>query len=166
LISAMGGKRPKIHDGAFVHEAAVVIGDVVIEEGANIWPNAVIRGDIEQIHIGKGCSIQDGAIIHTDPSAPVTIGEGTTVAHGCIIHGCKVGSRTLIGMGAIVLTGAEIGDECIIGAGAVVPEGKKIPCRSIAMGIPAKVIRDANDSDIMRIQITTAAYLELAKKYR
>lgn len=166
MISSIGGKKPKIHDGAFVHDAAMVIGDVVIEEGANIWPNAVIRGDIEQIRIGKGCSIQDGAIIHTDPGAPATIGDGTTVAHGCIIHGCKAGSRSLIGMGAIVLTGAEIGDECIIGAGAVVPEGKKIPSRSIAMGIPAKVIRDVNDSDIMRIKMTAAAYLELAKKYR
>lgn len=166
MISNLGGKKPKIHEGAFVHDAAIVIGDVVIEEGANIWPNAVLRGDIEQIWIGKGCSIQDGAIIHTDPGAPVTIGEGATVAHGCIIHGCKIGSRSLIGMGAIVLTGAEIGEECIIGAGALVPEGKAIPRRSIAMGVPAKVIRGADDGDIKRIGMTAAAYLELAKKYR
>ncbi len=73
MISAIGGKKPKIHDGAFVHDAALVIGDVVIEEGANIWPNAVIRGDIEQISIGKSCSIQDGVIIHTDPSAPLPL---------------------------------------------------------------------------------------------
>ncbi len=166
MIQELGGKVPAISKGAFVHEAAVVIGDVIIEEGANVWPGAVLRGDIERIIVKGGSSIQDGAILHTDPGYPTSIGAGTTIAHGCIIHGCVIGDRTLVAMGAIVLTGAEVGSDSIIGAAALVPEGKKIPSNSIAMGIPAKVVRGADANDIRRIKETSAAYLKLMKRYK
>jgi carbonic anhydrase/acetyltransferase-like protein (isoleucine patch superfamily) len=165
LIQELKGKKPSISAKAFVHDAAVIIGDVVIEDGVNVWPGAVLRGDIERITIKERASIQDGALIHTDPGYPTSVGAGSTIAHGCIIHGCTIGNRTLVAMGAIVLTGAGVGSDSIIGAAALVPEGKKIPDKSIAMGIPAKVVRDADSNDIKRIEETNSAYLALMKKY-
>jgi len=165
MIRGLGDKRPLVHAKAFVHETAVVIGDVVIEEEVNVWPCAVIRGDIERITVKKGASVQDGAVLHTDPGFPTIIGERCTVAHGCIMHGCRIGKDTLIAMGAIVLTGAEVGEGCIIGAGAVVPEGKSIPSGTIAIGIPAKVLRSVEAHDKERIKKTAEAYLRLMKKY-
>jgi len=152
VIQELDGKVPSISREAFVHEAAVVIGEVIIGDGANIWPGAVLRGDIESITVKDGASVQDGAIIHTDPGFPTLIGRGTTIAHGCIIHGCRIGDWSLVAMGAVVLTGAVVGSNSIVGASALVPEGKNIPDRSIAMGVPAKVVRMANASDIMRVE--------------
>jgi len=166
MIAELNGKMPQIHPKAFVHEAAVVIGDVVIDEEANIWPCAVLRGDIERITVRMGSSIQDGAVVHTDPGYPAIIGEGTTIAHGCIIHGCRIGNHSLVAMGAIVLTGAEVGDYCVVGAGALIPEGKIIPSNSIAMGLPAKVVRCVEEADRARIVRTASAYIDLVKKYK
>jgi carbonic anhydrase/acetyltransferase-like protein (isoleucine patch superfamily) len=165
VIRNLGDKKPSLHSNAFVHEAAVVIGDVRIEEGANIWPGAVLRGDVEKITIGRWTSIQDCTVVHTDPGFPVSIGDCTTIAHGCVIHGCRVGSQTLIAMGAIILTGAEIGDGCIVGAGALVPENMTIPSGYIAMGMPAKVVRRVEEKDLIRIRKTNSAYQKLMKMY-
>jgi len=166
MIEALGSMKPQISPKAFVHDAAVVIGDVLIEDYANVWPCAVLRGDIERITVERRASIQDGAVIHTDPGFPTVIGEGTTIAHGCVIHGCRVGNHSLVAMGAIVLTGSEVGEHCIIGAGGLVPEGKSIPSGTIAMGLPVKVLRNVDEEDIARIERTASAYLELVKKYR
>jgi carbonic anhydrase/acetyltransferase-like protein (isoleucine patch superfamily) len=165
VIRNLGERKPSVHSGAFVHEAAVVIGDVRMEEGANVWPGAVLRGDVEKITIGRGASIQDCTVVHTDPGFPVSIGDWTTVAHGCVIHGCRVGKQTLIAMGAIVLTGAEVGDNCIFGVGALVPEGRVIPNRSIAMDMPAKVVRKVEEKDLVRIRETNGAYQKLMRMY-
>lgn len=165
MIKEWNGKRPLINPSAFIHEMALVIGDVVIDEGTNVWPFAVLRGDIERITIGKNVSVQDGAVIHTDYGFPTIIGDNCIIAHGCIIHGCKIGNNTLIGMGAILLNGAEIGDNCIIAAGALVPEGKKIPSNSVAMGVPAKVVRELNEEDKNRIAKTLEDYKKLMKYY-
>lgn len=166
MIEGIRGKDPTIHPNAFVHDMAVVIGDVVVGEETNIWPFTVIRGDIERITVGKRVSIQDGSILHTDPGFPTVVEDGSTVAHGCILHGCRVGRSTLVGMGAIVLTGAEIGEECIIGAGALVPEGKKIPSGSVVIGLPGKVVRTVDEKDKERIRRTSEAYVNLMKVYR
>ncbi|MGQ9760088.1 MAG: gamma carbonic anhydrase family protein [Candidatus Methanomethylicaceae archaeon] len=166
MIQEIKGKKPWIHPSAFVHAMAVVIGDVNIGEEANIWPFSVLRGDIERITIGKRVSIQDGSILHTDPDFPTVVEDGCTVAHGCILHGCKVGKGSLIAMGAIVLTGAEIGENCIIGAGALVPEGKKIPNDSVVMGVPAKIVRNIERTDLARIKQTSEAYVNLIKAYK
>jgi carbonic anhydrase/acetyltransferase-like protein (isoleucine patch superfamily) len=166
MIESLGSLKPQISPKAFVHDSAVVIGDVIIEEYANVWPCAVLRGDIERITVKRNASIQDGAFIHTDPGFPTVIGEGTTIAHGCVIHGCRIGDHSLVAMGAIVLTGAEVGEHCIIGAGGLVTEGKGIPSKTIAMGLPVKILRDVTQDDIARIEMTASAYLELVKKYR
>lgn len=166
MIQIINGKKPSIHPSAFVHDMALVIGDVKIGEEANVWPFAVLRGDIERISIGKRVSIQDGSILHTDPNFPTIVEDGCTVAHGCILHGCKIGKGSLIAMGAIVLTGAEIGEGCIIGAGALVPEGKKIPSASVVMGVPAKVVRSIEEADLARIKRTSEAYVNLVKAYK
>jgi len=155
-----------IHASAFVHEMASIIGDVLVKEEANIWPFAVLRGDIERITIGRRVSIQDGSVLHTDPGFPTLVDDGCTVGHGCILHGCQVGKNTLIGMGAIILTGAKIGEGCIVGAGALVPEGKEIPESSVVIGVPAKVVRAVEDRDRERIRRTSEAYLGLMKMYK
>lgn len=166
MIRELQGIRPQIDLKAFVHEDAVVIGDVIIEEGANVWPCAVLRGDIERIIIKSGASIQDGAVLHTDKGYPTNVGKGTVIGHGCIIHGCRIGNNTLVGMGAIILTGAEIGDDCVIGAGALIPEGKTVPSGSVMMGLPAKNVRSIEERDKERIRETAGAYHELVRKYR
>ncbi len=165
MIQEINGKKPIISPSVFLHENAIIIGDVIIEDNSNIWPFVVIRGDIERISIGKNVSIQDGSIIHTDFGFPVTIGDNCIIGHGCILHGCKIGNNCLIAMGAIILTGAEIGNECIIGAGALVPEGKKIPDRSVVIGIPGKIVRNIEEKDLIRIKNTIETYKNLTKLY-
>jgi len=165
LIEEAGGKKPIIHAGAFVHPAAVITGDVVVEDGANIWPCAVLRGDIETVTVGRYTSIQDGSVLHTDLGYPTVVGGGCVVGHACILHGCKVGANSLIGMGAILLTGSEVGEGSIVAAGALVPEGKKIPPNCVAMGMPAKVVRNIEAADRERIKETADAYRAIVKKY-
>ncbi len=155
------GKKPKVHGEAYVDDAALLIGDVTVESEANIWPGAILRGDIEPIHVGIGASVQDGAIIHTDPGYRAEIGENCTIAHRCIIHGCKVGRGSLVAMGAILLTGVEVGEDCLIGAGALLPEGMVVPPRTVAMGIPAKIVRTVTEKDLSRIRATNQAYRRL-----
>ncbi len=166
MIESLNEHTPIISKNAFVHQSAVLIGDIIVEEEANIWPQAVLRGDMERITVRKRASIQDSTIVHTDPGFPAEIGEGTTIGHGCIIHGCKIGNNSLVAMGAIILTGAQVGDNCIIGAGGLVTEGKYIPNGSVALGIPAKIIRNVSDEDVFRIEKTNSAYIELVKKYK
>ena len=165
MIRQLGNIKPEIHQGAFIHEQALVIGDVMVEEDANIWPGAILRGDIERITIGRGASIQDGTIIHTDPGFPVEVGEWTAVGHGCTVHGCSVGNNSLVGMGAILLTGSKVGNQCIIGAGALVPEGMVIQDGFIALGIPAKIVRKVEERDRKRIEETVNAYQKLMRRH-
>ena len=126
--------------GAYLHATAVVTGDVELGEGVSLWPQVVIRGDIAPIRVGAGTNLQDGVILHTEYDVPLLVGEGTVVGHRAVLHGHLVGQGCLIGMGAMLLSGSEIGDECIIAAGAVVTERKKIPARSLVMGMPGKVV--------------------------
>lgn len=149
----------------YVATTAVVTGDVVLSPGANIWFHAVVRGDLARITIGPRTNIQDGTIIHTDTDAPMSIESGVVVGHGAILHGKSIGQDTLIGMGARLLSGCEIGAECIVAAGALVTEGRRIPPRSVVMGMPAKVVRAATDEDIRRTHEICAHYLEMAQRY-
>ena len=133
---------------AYVHPDATVIGDVVLEDGANVWPGAVLRGDVERIWLGAQTSFQDNSVAHADPGFPVDIGRDCIVGHGVIVHGATIGARCLIGMGSTLLTGCEIGDESIVGADSLVTEGKKFPPRSLIMGSPARVVREVTDEDL------------------
>src|SRR5262245_34374205 len=123
----------------YVADNAIVMGHVAVDTGANIWFNSVLRGDLAQITLGRRVSIQDGCIVHTDTAAPQAIEDGVVVGHGAILHGRHIGRDTLVGIGARLLSGSEIGEECLIAAGAVVTEGRRIPPRSVVMGIPGKV---------------------------
>ena len=161
------GKTPQLGHQAFVYSSAVLIGDVVLEEGANVWPGAVLRGDVERIQLGAYTSFQDNAVAHTDPGFPITVGPDCIIGHGVILHGATVGARCLIGMGAILLNGCRIGDECIVGAGALVTQGKVFAPRSLIVGSPAKAVREVTDDDLVpraelrdRYARRSLAYLE------
>ena len=144
---------------------AVVIGNVEIGEDASIWFGAVVRGDLDVIRIGRGCNIQDGAVLHTDPGLPLTLGENCSVGHLAMVHGCTIGRGSLIGIGAIVLNKAVIGEECLVGAGTLVPEGKTFPPRSLILGSPGRVARQITDEDVARMQRTAAGYQARWKRY-
>lgn len=160
------GKTPKVHEKAYVHPLAVLIGDVEVGAYSSIWPGAVVRGDMEPIRIGARTSVQDNAVVHTDHGFPTIIGDSVTIGHCCVIHGCVIGSFSLVGMGAKVLSGAKVGEGSIIGAGAVVTEGQEVPSGSLCVGVPARVIRKASDSDLKRVKDGVEAYVELAMKYK
>ena len=167
MILAYKGIWPRIDPKAFVEDTALVIGDVEIGARSSIWFRAVARGDVNYIRIGEGTNIQDGCVVHvTLNKFPTFIGSGTTVGHGAIIHGVRVGDHCLIGMGAILLDGAEIGDHCLIGAGSVVPPGMKVPPRTLVMGVPGKPVREVRDDDVERIRNQGLEYLKLAEDYR
>jgi carbonic anhydrase/acetyltransferase-like protein (isoleucine patch superfamily) len=144
---------------------AVVIGDVELGEDASIWFSAVVRGDLDKIRIGRGSNIQDGAVLHTDPGLPLTLGENCSVGHLAMVHGCTVGRGSLIGIGAIVLNTAVIGEECLVGAGTLIPEGKTYPARSLILGSPGKVVRELADDDVARMQRTANGYQQRWKRY-
>ena len=140
------GISPNVHQTAWVHESAVLIGDVDVQAKANVWPGCVLRGDQGRIVIGEETSIQDGSIAHcTGGMSETIIGARCTVGHRVVLHGCIVEDDCLIGMGAILLDNCEIGSGSIIGAGALVPVGKKIPPRSKVMGIPGKIVGEVSD---------------------
>jgi carbonic anhydrase/acetyltransferase-like protein (isoleucine patch superfamily) len=159
--------EPRIDPAAFVHPAAVVLGDVVLEAGANCWPGVVLRGDQGAIRIGAETNLQDGVIAHaTGGLSSVIIGARVTVGHRAILHGCIVEDRCLVGMGSIVLDNARIGTGSVIGAGAVVSANTIVPPGSLVLGIPGRVVRPTNDKDRERIEIGWTTYLRLAREYR
>jgi len=138
-------KVPKVHPSAYVAPTAVIVGDVTVEEGVSIWENAVLRGDVDCIVVGKNSNIQDCAVIHVSTGVPTIIGENVTVGHGAIVHAATIKDNVIVGMNAVVLDNAEVGEGSIIGAGAVVTPGTKIPPKSLAVGVPAKVVRSGDD---------------------
>ena len=159
------GVWPKIDKGAFVAETAAVIGDVEIGKDSSIWYGAVIRGDESPIRIGEKTSVQDNCVLHCDDESPMVIGENVTIGHGAIVHGATIGDNVLIGMGAIILNGAKIGDNAVIGAGAVVKENADIPAGSLAVGVPAKVVRMLTEEQLQERK-ALSYYVELAKDYK
>lgn len=157
---------PQIAASAYVDETAQVIGDVVIGEHSSVWPFAVLRGDMNYIRIGSNVNIQDNCVVHVETDLhPTILEDNVGVGHGVILHGCRIESRCLIGMGAIVLNGAHIGSGSIIAAGALVPERTVIPPGSLFLGIPGKVIRQLTEKDAARIDRTVAAYVKLKEQY-
>ena len=126
---------------------ATIIGDVTLEKNTSIWFNAVLRGDIENIHIGEGSNVQDGSVLHTDPGCPLKVGKNVTVGHLVMLHGCTIGDNSLIGIGAVILNKANIGKNCIIGAKALITENKVIPDNSLVVGSPGKVIREVTEEE-------------------
>lgn len=164
VVAEIFGKTPALSKSCFVHELAFVGGSVELGEFSSVWPYAVLRGDYERIVVGRESNIQDGVVVHADPGYPTIIGDRVTVGHRAVVHGAVIGSNTLIGIGAVVLNGAKIGEWCIIGAGAVVTEGATIPSGSIALGVPAKVIRTVTDKDKELIKAAAEDYVARTKK--
>jgi carbonic anhydrase/acetyltransferase-like protein (isoleucine patch superfamily) len=165
-LFALGNRRPQLHEDTWVAPDANVIGDVVLEEAASVWFGATLRGDNERITVGKGSNVQENCVFHTDMGFPLTIGSGCTIGHKVMLHGCTIGTNSLIGMGATVLNGAKIGDNCLIGAGALVTEGKKIPDGSLVMGTPGKVVRELDEAAIKGLQLSALHYQENMRRFR
>jgi carbonic anhydrase/acetyltransferase-like protein (isoleucine patch superfamily) len=149
----------------YVAQNAVITGDVVLSAGANVWYGTVIRGDLARITLGPRVNVQDGCIIHTDYDQPQELEEGVVVGHGAILHGRRVGRNALIGIGARLLTGCEVGEGCVIAAGALVTEGRRIPPRSVVMGIPGRVVREVTAEELERTHAICSHYLEMAQRY-
>lgn len=158
--------NPRIHPTAFIAPNAVVVGDVTVEEEASIWFGCVLRAEEAPIYIGPRTNIQDLSVIHTDVDRPCRVGAGVTVGHRAVLHGAVVGDGALIGIGAIVLNGAIIGEGAIVGAGAVVPEGTVIPPRTLALGVPARVVRELREEEVERLRRDAAHYVQKAQAYR
>ncbi len=158
--------KPFIAKSAFVAETACIVGDVRLEEESSVWYGAVLRGDEAGITVGRKANVQDNAVVHADRGEDVFIGEGVTVGHGAIVHGCTVGKYSLIGMGAVVLSKAKVGERCIIGAGAVVKEGDAIPDGSMVVGVPGKAIRQLTPENLRYLEQACEEYVKLSKKYR
>lgn len=152
---------PRVHASAYIHPAAVVCGDVTIGDRVSVWPTAVIRGDSATIEIGEDSNIQDGTVVHVDDGMPTKIGRRVGVGHRAIIHGATIEDDCLIAMGAVLLNGVRVGTGSIVGAGAVCPEGMQIPPNSLALGVPAKVVRGTTPAERERIRQTVESYLKL-----
>lgn len=165
-IYRLGDRAPQIAPSAWIAPSAEVIGSVLIEDGASVWFNAVIRGDNELITLGRASNVQDGAVLHADPGFPLTLAAEVLVGHQAMLHGCSIGEGSLIGIQAVVMNGAVIGRECLIGAGALIPEGKVIPDRSLVLGAPGKVVRPLSDQEAAFIRLGCAQYAERARRYR
>ncbi len=166
MIKTVQGKSPLIHPTAFIAERAVIIGDVTIGERSSVWFNTVARGDVNSIRIGDGTNVQDNSMLHvTTNTHPLEIGDCVTIGHSAVVHGCSVESGVLIGMGAIVLDGAEIRKESIVGAGSVVPPGFVLPSGKLAVGVPAKVVRDLTDEEIEDIKTSAENYVKNSRIY-
>lgn len=159
----LDGRRPTLHPTAWVAPSAELIADVVLGEDAGVWFGAVVRADNTAITVGARTNIQEGAMLHSDPGAPLTIGEDCTIGHHAILHGCTVGNGVLIGMGAIVLNRAVVGDGCIVGAGALVTEGKTFPPGHLIVGSPARAVRALDDAARAMLRASAAHYVEKAR---
>lgn len=158
-IYRLDDKTPDIHPSAFVAREATVIGSVILAENTSVWPGAVLRGDNEPITVGRNSNVQEGSVLHTDPGAPLQIGEGVTVGHQAMLHGCTIGDGSLIGIQAVVLNRAVIGKNCLVGAGAIVTEGKEFPDNSLILGAPAKAVRQLDPDAIARMAKGTDTYV-------
>ena len=165
-IYELDGTRPRVAASAWVAESAEVIGRVELADDASVWFGVVIRGDTETITVGKGSNIQDMSVLHADVGMPLTVGEGVTVGHKVMLHGCTIGDNSLIGIGAVVLNGAKIGKNCLVGAGSLVTEGKEFADGSLIVGSPARVVRPLSPAQIEGLHQSAQHYVKNASLYR
>lgn len=166
MVKEYQGIKPNIDKTVFIAESADIIGKVNIEKNVNIWYNTVIRADEQSITIGENTNIQDGCVVHVGNDIPTVIGKNVTIGHKALIHGCTIGNNTLIGMGSIVLDGAKVGEYTLLGAGSLVPPGKEIPSGVLAMGSPAKVIRELSDIEKENLVKSALKYIETANSHK
>jgi carbonic anhydrase/acetyltransferase-like protein (isoleucine patch superfamily) len=167
-LYAFAGKQPELpEDGsAWVAPSADLIGEVRLGRDASVWFGTVIRADNTSISVGDGTNVQEGAMLHSDPGAPLMVGKGCTIGHHAILHGCTIADNVLIGMGATVLNHAVIPENCLVGAGALVTEGKTFEPGSLIVGSPAKAVRQLSAEAIAGIRMSAAGYAKKAKAFR
>ena len=164
-LYAIGDVTPQLSEGAWAAPSADLIGDVRLGPRASVWFGAVIRADNTPIVIGEESNIQDGAIGHSDPGFPLTIGARVTVGHQAILHGCTIADDCLVGMGARILNGAVLDSECLVGAGALITEGKRFESGSLIVGSPARVVRKLTEQERHALRVSAAHYAEKAARY-
>ena len=157
---------PQINDSAWVADNAQVMGEVEMAAHSSVWFSAVVRGDSAKITIGEGSNVQDGSVLHADTGMPLVIGKRVTVGHLVQLHGCTIGDESLIGIGAIVLNGAKIGKNCLVGAGALVTEGKEFPDGSMILGSPAKVVRQLTPEQMEGLRRSARHYMENTERFK
>lgn len=166
MIMNFMDKKPTLKEDVYISETSVIIGDVTLKRNTNVWFGAVLRGDVNSIIIGENTNIQENTIIHVDENEQVEIGDGCTIGHGVIIHGCTIGNNTLIGMGSIILNGAEIGNNTIVGAGSLVTQNKRFEDGVLILGNPARVVRNLTEEEIKTNNRSCIEYIELSKKIK
>ena len=166
MLYELDDKRVKLPEHYFIANNATVIGNVALGNDVSIWFNVVIRGDSELIVIGDECNIQDGTVIHTDPGYPMTLGKGVTVGHKAMLHGCTIGDFSLIGINTVVLNGAKIGSNCIIGANSFIKENMEIPDGSLAVGSPAKIIRQVSPEQKSALKRQAQHYVKNGLRFK
>ena len=166
MIWELEGKAPQIGRNVWIADDAQVMGRISLMDDSSVWWGAVLRGDNEEIRIGRGSNVQDLCVFHTDMGFPLTIGENCTIGHRAILHGCTIGDGVLIGMGATVLNGARIGAGSLVGAGALITEGKEIPPGSLVMGAPGRVVRTLGDDQRQALLQSAANYRANAARFR
>lgn len=171
-IRTFNNKQPTIGERVFIDDSAVVIGDVTLGDDVSIWPTTVVRGDVERITIGEGTNVQDGSVLHvthagkyTRQGYPLTIGKGVTIGHRAVVHACTVGDYCLIGIGAIIMDGAVLEDYVMLGAGALVPPGKKLDSGFLYVGVPAKQARPLKESEKEFLEYSSRQYIQLKNEY-
>jgi len=171
-IRSIQGKTPKIGERVYIDPYAAVIGEVSLGDDVSVWPMAVIRGDVNRIHIGNSCSIQDGAILHVTHDGPYTpggqpliLGQGITVGHKAVLHGCVIDDFCLIGMGALVLDGVHAEHHVLIGAGSIVPPGKTLKSGHLYLGNPARAVRPLSEQEMERLEYSARHYVALKDSY-
>lgn len=165
-IYRLGDRVPRIDPTAWVAGSADLIGLVELASDSSVWFHCTLRGDNEPIRVGARSNVQDNCVLHTDPGYALLIGEGVTVGHQAMLHGCTIGDGALIGIQAIVLNGARIGPDCLIGAGALVAEGKEIPERSLVLGSPGRVVRELTDAEVAGLRAGVERYVQRARQFR
>jgi carbonic anhydrase/acetyltransferase-like protein (isoleucine patch superfamily) len=166
MLYQLDGVAPELAEDAWVAPTAVLVGRVILARGASVWWGAVLRGDNEPITIGPGSNVQDGCVLHTDPGFPLTIGESVTIGHQAMLHGCTIGDGALVGIGAVVLNGATVGEGALLGARSLLAEGKSVPPGTLALGAPARVVRELTEEERARIREGSRHYVENAARYR
>lgn len=162
---ALGDLHPVCDPDTWTAPNATVIGQVTLQRNASIWWGSVVRGDTESIELGEASNIQDNCVIHADPGFPLVLEREVTVGHMAMLHGCKIGQGSLIGIKSVIMNGAVIGKECLIGANTLIPEGRQIPDRSLVVGSPGRILRTLTDEEVARLYATAQHYVDNWKLY-
>jgi carbonic anhydrase/acetyltransferase-like protein (isoleucine patch superfamily) len=164
---SIGQRKPRfIGASHFIAHDATLVGDVTLENDANVWFQVVIRAENDRIHIGEGCNVQDGSVLHVDPGYPLTLARHVSIGHKVMLHGCSVGEGTLVGINSVVMNGAKIGSGTLIGANTLIAEGKEIPDGVLVLGSPGKIVRELKAEEKAFLLKIATGYVERSKLYK